>query len=330
MLVVPIAFVSEHGETLVELDIEYRDLAHEAGVPGYFRAPAPNSDPGFIAALATLVRRARGVRSRHVQPCRRPHLSAAAPRVPVRTGGSRASGGGSVTALELMRRRTRRLGLVIFDCDGVLVDSERLNNAVVAAELSAAGWPMTAAEAEQRFIGMTFDRHGPADRGAGSGGRLPQSWKDGLEARLVAACWPKRWSRCRARWRRWPGSTALGLPWRVASNSSHEEMEAKFGPDRPPDDARRPGAQPPRRGARQAGARPVPGRRRGRGGRAGECLVVEDSGPGARAAVAAGMDCLGYAPHSDGAAARARRGAVPLDVRSAGCLLAARAGRRAP
>ena len=62
VLVVPIAFVSEHSETLVELDVEYRELAEKMGVPGYFRAPAQNSDAGFIAALAALVTssRARG------------------------------------------------------------------------------------------------------------------------------------------------------------------------------------------------------------------------------------------------------------------------------
>ncbi len=56
ILVVPIAFVSEHSETLVELDVEYRALADRLGVPGYFRAPAQNADPGFIASLAGLVR----------------------------------------------------------------------------------------------------------------------------------------------------------------------------------------------------------------------------------------------------------------------------------
>jgi len=56
ILVVPIAFVSEHSETLVELDVEYRGLADQLGVPGYFRAPAQNADPGFIASLARLVR----------------------------------------------------------------------------------------------------------------------------------------------------------------------------------------------------------------------------------------------------------------------------------
>lgn len=60
VLVVPIAFTSEHSETLVELDVEYHHLAEKLGIPGYFRAPAQNSDPGFIAALAGLVRAARG------------------------------------------------------------------------------------------------------------------------------------------------------------------------------------------------------------------------------------------------------------------------------
>ena len=56
VLVVPIAFVSEHSETLVELDIEYGEIAHQMGIPGYFRTPAQNSDAGFIKALAGLVR----------------------------------------------------------------------------------------------------------------------------------------------------------------------------------------------------------------------------------------------------------------------------------
>jgi ferrochelatase len=60
ILVCPIAFVSEHSETLVELDVEYREVAEKLGVPGYFRVPAQNSDPGFIAALADLARAALG------------------------------------------------------------------------------------------------------------------------------------------------------------------------------------------------------------------------------------------------------------------------------
>ena len=59
VLIVPIAFVSEHSETLVELDVEYRVLADRLGVPGYFRVPTQNADADFIAALADLVRHAR-------------------------------------------------------------------------------------------------------------------------------------------------------------------------------------------------------------------------------------------------------------------------------
>ena len=57
LIVVPIAFVSEHSETLVELDIEYRHVADEAGVPRYVRVPTVGTAPGFIEGLAALVRR---------------------------------------------------------------------------------------------------------------------------------------------------------------------------------------------------------------------------------------------------------------------------------
>jgi len=60
LVVVPIAFVSEHSETLVELDIEYRQLAEDCGVPRYERVPALGTDAGFIDALAAMVTAARG------------------------------------------------------------------------------------------------------------------------------------------------------------------------------------------------------------------------------------------------------------------------------
>jgi len=58
VIIAPIAFVSEHSETLVELDIEYRRLAGESGVPDYRRAGTVGIHPDFIAGLAALVRRA--------------------------------------------------------------------------------------------------------------------------------------------------------------------------------------------------------------------------------------------------------------------------------
>lgn len=55
VLVVPIAFTSDHIETLHELDIEYGELAHEAGIENYVRAPALNGMPRFQDALAEIV-----------------------------------------------------------------------------------------------------------------------------------------------------------------------------------------------------------------------------------------------------------------------------------
>lgn len=55
VLVVPISFVSEHIETLYELDILYKKVAKEAGIANFRRVPALNSDPTFIRALAEIV-----------------------------------------------------------------------------------------------------------------------------------------------------------------------------------------------------------------------------------------------------------------------------------
>jgi len=56
ILVVPMAFVSEHSETLVEIEIEYRHLAKEVGVPWFGRVPTVGVEPAFIDGLAKLVR----------------------------------------------------------------------------------------------------------------------------------------------------------------------------------------------------------------------------------------------------------------------------------
>ena len=55
LVVVPISFVSEHIETLEEIDIEYREIATEAGVSNFRRVPALDTDPTFIESLADLV-----------------------------------------------------------------------------------------------------------------------------------------------------------------------------------------------------------------------------------------------------------------------------------
>src|SRR5581483_671310 len=63
LIVCPIAFVSEHSETLVELDIEYRHLADRAGVPAYIRVPTVGTHAAFITGLADTVLAARPLQS---------------------------------------------------------------------------------------------------------------------------------------------------------------------------------------------------------------------------------------------------------------------------
>ena len=60
VVVAPIAFVSEHSETLVELDIGCRQAASDQGVPAFVRVPALGTAGSFIAGLAGLVRRLVG------------------------------------------------------------------------------------------------------------------------------------------------------------------------------------------------------------------------------------------------------------------------------
>jgi len=57
VLAVPISFVSDHIETLYEIDILYRDVAERAGIAHFRRTAALGLDPGFIDALAGLVER---------------------------------------------------------------------------------------------------------------------------------------------------------------------------------------------------------------------------------------------------------------------------------
>ena len=55
LVVVPVSFVSEHIETLEEIDIEYRELAEESGIKNWRRCPALNTDPAFIDDMADMV-----------------------------------------------------------------------------------------------------------------------------------------------------------------------------------------------------------------------------------------------------------------------------------
>jgi HAD superfamily hydrolase (TIGR01509 family) len=195
-----------------------------------------------------------------------------------------------------------KLRLVIFDCDGVLVDSEGPSNRLVAAEVTALGWPMTTEESCALFVGRRLSDIPPIIE-AKLGHAVPPGWVGKLRDKLIhllgteLSAMPGAHDALRA-------TTALGLPYRIASNSSHEEMAVKFervamvdlvegrmhsARDVP---AGKPAPDVFLHAAKAAGVPPS------------ACLVVEDSVPGAQAARAAGMACVGLAPHGDDPALR--------------------------
>ena len=186
--------------------------------------------------------------------------------------------------------------LVIFDCDGVLIDSEGPSARVCAEEITLLGWPMTQPECMARFIGYRLSDMPPVIE-AHTGRPVPDGWIDRLRARMIDAfgqveTMPGVHAALRA-------TTAAGLPWRVASNSSHAEMDAKFAATGLAAlvGRRKHSAQDVARGkphpdvflaaAAAEGVAPAC------------CLVVEDSLPGMRAAAAAGMRVVALVP--DGA-----------------------------
>jgi len=188
--------------------------------------------------------------------------------------------------------------LIIFDCDGVLIDSEGVASRVTAASLSALGWEMTGDESFSRFVGMSILDIEPLVE-ARLGRKVPERWRAGLARELVEALGREA--------RVIPGArqmlervNAMGIEWRVASNSSDEEMAVKFAKTGLADlmdgrcfAAMKFGKPKPAPDVFLAAAGGVS---------ASLCLVVEDSALGVAGAVAAGMVCYGFAPHGDGAA----------------------------
>ena len=199
--------------------------------------------------------------------------------------------------------------LVIFDCDGVLVDSEPIANRVFAERLATVGVRMEVREVMARFVGRT--RAGCMELAAELAGcTLPPDFGERWDAALFDAL--AREVRPVA------GIEAvlesLERPFCVASNSSHRRLSLVlectglnrwFGERRfSASDVARPKPAPDLflYAAARLGAAPA------------RCVVVEDTPTGARAAREAGMRVLGYAgaPYAD-RARLAHEGATVFD-----------------
>jgi HAD superfamily hydrolase (TIGR01509 family) len=183
--------------------------------------------------------------------------------------------------------------LVIFDNDGVLVDSEPLSNRILAAYLTELGHPTTYEESIRDYMGAAMHRvHEIVLRR--SGRELPADFDDVFHRKVFSAF--------ERELRPVPGIvevleklTADGADFCVASSGSHARIRVALrttGLDRYFDDRRIFSAEDVGRGKpapdlflHAAGAMGVPPER---------CAVVEDSPLGVRAAVAAGMDVYGF------------------------------------
>ena len=202
--------------------------------------------------------------------------------------------------------------LIIFDCDGVLVDSESIASRLVARNLTALGWAMTTEEAMSRFIGMSIADMEPVIE-ARLKRALPEGWRRDLAAELVRALATETAPIPHAR-ETLERVNRLRIDWRIASNSSDEEMAVKFACTGLADLTS--GRAFSATSLMREGLRPKPApdvflrAAASAGVAASGCLVLEDSRPGVTGAAAAGMACDGFAPHGDGApllAAGARR-----------------------
>ncbi|WP_170562044.1 HAD family hydrolase [Ruegeria atlantica] len=186
--------------------------------------------------------------------------------------------------------------LVIFDCDGVLVDSEPLSNQVMVANFARHGLSLTEEDCHRIFTGKSMPE--VRDTALGLGASLPENWVEEFDAETDA--------RLRQGVPLVPGVGELitllderGIPFCVASNGGPDKMRVTLGQnglwDRFKDvmfSAYTLGVGKPDptmflTAARHFGAKSP--------------VVIEDSASGATAAIRAGMRCLGYAAHDDGA-----------------------------
>ncbi len=188
---------------------------------------------------------------------------------------------------------------VLFDCDGVLVDSEPITNGVLCAMLNEAGWPISAEECMRTFIGRTV-RSEAARIQAHTGRPLTDAW--------MAQFYERRNVRLRAELRPIAGAleavravhARLGGRIACASGADRQKVEMQLaqvglaplfagrvfsGHEMP---ATKPAPDVYLAAAAAVGVPPA------------RCLVVEDTPIGAAAGVAAGATVVGYSPGGGG------------------------------
>lgn len=197
------------------------------------------------------------------------------------------------------------IGLVIFDCDGVLVDSERIAVAVDAEQITKLGWPLEPADIARRFVGHSREYLRESVE-AELGRRLPDDWEEPFAAAY--------WARIDAELTAVDGVREiverLAVPYCVASNGTHAKMRRSLG---------RAGLLPLFDGVlfgAEDVARPKPApdlhlyAAAAMGVAPDACVVVEDSPFGIRAAREAGMRTFGFAGGVAGPDALAGPGTV--------------------
>jgi HAD superfamily hydrolase (TIGR01509 family) len=189
--------------------------------------------------------------------------------------------------------RNSPYGLVIFDCDGVLVDSERVTNHIFAAMLTDIGLPSTLESVFEHFVGRSTATCQRVVKEM-LGHEPPAGFWEEYERRTVAAMQ-----------RELVAVDGIGealdniaLPWCVASSGSHAKMRTTLGLTGllPRFEGRLFSATEVERGkpapdlflhaAARCGVSP------------GTCLLVEDSPAGVAGGIAAGMTVCGYAAHA--------------------------------
>lgn len=197
---------------------------------------------------------------------------------------------------------------VLFDCDGVIVDSEPITDRVIAANLARHGFKISLEEVSTLFLGGTIG--GVAETVRARGIALPEDW--------VVLIYEEIFARLAEGTPLIPGIEnvldaldAAHIPYAVSSNGPHAKMRVTLG-QHPALHARLSG----RIFSREDVARPKPApdlylhAARALGAAPETCVVIEDSATGIRAARAAGMRTFGYAANGDGAGLRAEGASV--------------------